>query len=218
MQRSKIVVLTLVAAFALSAVASASAWASEFKAAKYPVEVKAESTNFQGFKASIATSVCEKGNFTGESGGPSQELTVRPTYEKCKVGLSGVNHEAEVVTTGCSFRFHDEAKSVDVVCETGKEIHVKLKEISPACEINVGPQTGLKTITYTNLAGTVEVEANVTGITFTSNCAGVIGGSNGEYKEGKFNSTTKVAELGTGPARALAKGLFGGLEADAIEA
>jgi hypothetical protein len=230
-RRIKLIGLATVAAFALSAVAAALALASsngEFSAQHYSGEEAQEhaaTTNLNGFNAGGAVSICEEGHFnTGEElavfpSGPSHELTVHPTYGKCKVGLSGVNYAAKVTTTGCNYRFHDTTadsttEAVDVVCSEGHKIKVEL-EGAAACHIEVGSQSGLKDVTYENKgtgsAATVEVKANVTGIAYESNCKGIAtSGSNAEYKEGVFNKTTGLAELTSEPAKALAEGTYEG--------
>ena len=196
----------------MCALSGASALASNaiFTAEKYPDKVKAKATNDQGFKASIVTSVCTKGTFTevGDTTGTSNELLIHPEYSECSAGLSGVKYPVNVETKGCNYRFFDTGNAVNIECESGKEIHVDL-EGAAACKVNVGPQSGLKTVTYgdtTNGSGTkvVNVEANVKEIEFSSNCSGVIGGKTAEYREGRFGSI--VPELGEGPAKAESEG------------
>jgi hypothetical protein len=222
MTRIRIIVPAIVAAFAFSAVGAASAWAAhngEFKAEKYKVKVHAKKTNLHGFKAAGLITLCEEATFTGEAGGPSHELEVHPVYEKCFAGLAKVKYKVEVETTNCNYKFHDPEllmePSVDVVC-TGTpkaQVHVKLKEEVGGglfCEVLVPEQAGLKKVEYNNLAGPpkkVEVEANVKGIKYTSNCPGVneTTGGPAEYKEGVFGAGG-LPELTANPAKALAEG------------
>jgi len=171
------------------------------------VEVKAKTTNGQGFQIAGAVSVCMKGKFAtvGSILAPASTVLVHPTYSECTVELSG-EHEATVLTTGCNYVFHAAAvltaSTVDVECETGKEIVVHVATVN--CEIKIGAQTGLKTIEYMNLEnGTVEVRANVKGIAYTTNCPGLSNGTNGEYRAGKL----PPPELETGPAIAIAEGV-----------
>jgi len=215
MRCTRILVLAcLIALCGMCAISGASALASNdtFTAEKYPYKVKSTATNDQGFKASVATSVCTKGTFTevGDSTVASNELVVHPLYEECSAGLSGVKYPVKVETTGCNYRFFDTGNDVNVECESGKEIHVNL-EGAAACKINVPSQSGLKTVTYNdtnNASGTnvVDVEANVKEIEFNSNCSGVIGGKTAEYREGRFGAI--VPELGEGPAEAETEGVW----------
>jgi len=211
-RRRRLVLACSVTVCGMCAMSGASAYASNniFTSEKYPDKVKSRATNDQGFKASVATSVCTKGAFTevGETTGTSNELVVHPEYSECSAGLSGVKYPVKVETTGCNYRFFDSGNDVNIECESGKEIHVVL-EGAAACKINTPAQSGLKTVTYNdtkNGSGTkvVDVEANVKEIEFNSNCSGVIGGKTAEYREGKFGPI--VPELGEGPAKAETEG------------
>jgi len=186
------------------------------------VEVLGTQTNDQGFEIIGAVSVCPNAMFTtngavatGLSSG-TETLLIHPEYTNCKVTLAGATHNATVETTGCNYVFHAAAElsttgTVDVECESGKEIKVKVSGLN--CEIKVGPQTGLKTVEYMNTnTGKVEVKAEVSGITYTvKTCpAGVVGGNGGLYREGIINGAGE-AELATAghPATALAEGKNG---------
>jgi hypothetical protein len=221
-------VAVVVALFGFSA---ASASASTFLAAKYPVLVKGLSTNIQGFEITGAVSVCEHAHFmTGEEGainptGPSATLLIHPTYLHCHVSIGGLPlTAANVLTKGCNYVFHavlslEAGGTVDIECEAGKLIEIEPGV--PGCVISVGPtgNQGLKEVTYMNeepVAGKVTVRANVTNVLWkaTSACGlagGVTEGHEAKYKEGKI-SAGDVAVLGTGPATAVAEGLEGTLK------
>jgi hypothetical protein len=215
MTRIRIIGLAFVAVFALSAVAASAASAHTFKAEKSPVTVKAKAENAQGFKVASTVSVCKKAKFLGTGTSGAETLEVHPEYEECEVGLEGTG-KANVETTGCNYVFHAAAPStsegsVDIKCE-GTHV-IKVNVVKLGCEITVGPQTGLKKIEYVNEGALtlrkVKVNANVTGIKWGSNCTQLkAGGSEGEYREGMFNSVTKAPELGSGPAVALSEGIF----------
>lgn len=228
--RIKITFLVVVAV-ALFGVSAASASASTFLAASYPVLVKGLSLNIQGFKITGAVSVCEDGHFmTGEAGGkdptgPSETLLIHPTYLHCHVSVLGAKLvNATVTTTGCNYVFHAALSgtlngTADIECESGKSIEIKPEIAGCTISVNGTGNAGLKTVEYVNGGGKVKVNANVTKITWkaTELCGlGSTGGTEAEYKEGKINSLTDVAELGTGPASALSEGLNSLGEADAI--
>lgn len=228
MLRIRFIGLALVAAFALSAVAASAASASNFKVKSggtYPVTIKGHGLNDQGFHIEEATSVCTEVTAKGELKAESNEETVHPEYKNCKVIAGGTKATATVTTTGCNYVFFDtavteKANSVNISCESGKEIVVHL-EGTLACEIKIPPQTGLKTTTYKNEAnGDVVVSANVTGIKSHTNCAiiKVKEGSNGEYREGAFSGTLEEPILTANAAKAEAEGFNSLGEKEAIEA
>ncbi len=201
-----------------------------FAGEQYPDTVKSHATNPQGFQVTGSVSVCKKATFEGKSTAESETLEVHPKYEECEVELAGT-FKAKVNTEGCNYVFHTEPKiwpessyfvefgapktalgTTDVVCQAGKEIKVEVTGIEGGCQIKVGAQTGLKTVEYVNEGSgsgrKVSVNANVTGIKWSA--TGACGlkessGTNGEYKEGKFNGLG-VPELGSGPAKALTEG------------
>lgn len=216
----KLPLLLAVLAVGLIGVSAASASAHSFLAATYPAEVKAKQSNDQGFEIAGATSVCTKAKFTGTLSAASETILVHPEYSGCEVELGGT-HLATVLTTGCNYKFHaagnlEAAGSVDVECESSKEIIVHVEGLS--CEIKIPAQTGLKTITYMNEpSGKISVEANVSGITWSSNCSALSekSGKAGKYREGGFNAS-KEPVLETGPAIALTEGLNSSKEADAL--
>lgn len=201
----------------------------QFAAEQYPDTVKSHATNPQGFQVTGSVSVCKKATFEGKSTGVSGTLEVHPKYEECEVELAGT-FKAKVNTEGCNYLFHVEPHvwpneylaepgapktslgSTNVVCQPGKEIKVEVQGIEGGCQIKVGAQTGLKSVEYVNegsgSARKVSVNANVTGIKWSATGACGLSessGTNGEYKEGKFNGLG-VPELGSGPAKALTEG------------
>jgi hypothetical protein len=76
--------------------------------------------------------------------------------------------------------------SVDVECETGKEIKIELEGTLAGCVISVGAQNGLKSVDYMNnepALGDVTVNAAVTGIAWkaTSICGIALSGNAATY-------------------------------------
>src|SRR5262249_30318120 len=187
----------VVAALVIAATDGASTgW--QLKAGAYPVNSISHATNPHGFEIAGATSVCKKGEFkSGEEGapnpaGPQETLEVHPKYSECEITIGGV-FKAEVNTTGCNYVFHvaeprSKNGSADIVCQAGKKIEVTVNGL-PGCIIEVGPQTGLKTIEYVNEQPKEKVNAEVNNITYkaTSACGLIIKeGNNGLYREGEF--------------------------------
>src|SRR5262249_8888418 len=161
---------------------------------------------------------CKNATFkSGEEGapnpaGPQETLEVHPIYTNCEITIGGV-FKAEVNTTGCNYVFHvaeprSKTGSADIVCQAGKKIEVTVNGL-PGCIIEVGPQTGLKTIEYVNEQPKEKVNAEVNNITYkaTSACGLIIKeGNNGLYREGESLPTPKLAPPGK-PASAQSEGL-----------
>jgi hypothetical protein len=201
-----------VVAVALFGVSAASASASTFLAAEYPVLVTGEGGT-QTFEAGGATSVCSKVlAMSGLIAGPTSLLLIHPTYDACKVKIGLTEVPAKVLTTGCNYVFHaalslTKEGSVDVECETGKEIQIELEGSLLGCVISVGAQSALKTVDYMNsepAAGEVTVKATVTGITWkaTSICGIALNGNAATY---------------TGSAAAKGTNEFGGSDALTVD-
>jgi hypothetical protein len=144
MRRIRILGLAITAVFALSAVAASAASATLFEAETYPVTVKAEGTG-QEFTVESGTINC-KGTFEGALPLPlkaEETLKVNPAYTECKFAALGIT---EVKMNGCQFKLHTNGV-VDVECPTGKVIEVH----TLTCDVKVGTQLGLKSVTYKNL-------------------------------------------------------------------
>lgn len=183
--------LALVAVFAMSAVAASAASAAKFQAASYPARVNATNSGAHTFKAgAIGTISCNTATFTGTEflSGASTTLEVEPEYSGCTfLGVVGV----VVNTNGCTYNFNEPTGTspsftgtVDVVCPPGEAISFT----SGTCTVTVGPQTGLKTVKYTNEAnGTVKVVAAVTGIEYTG--SGLCPNEPGTHANGEYNGT-----------------------------
>jgi hypothetical protein len=206
--RIRIQIVLGVAVACLFGASAATASAAHFKAAAYPAEVEAKQINDQGFQVTGAVSVCKKAKFVGTLAAESTTLTVHPTYTECTVELAGT-HAAKVDTTGCNLDFtaaapETAAGTVAIVCETGKEIEIEVEGIT-GCVIKLPGQVGLKTIEDKNESGSVHVNADVSGLTWSSTAACSLAetsGTNGLYREGKLNASEEP-ELGEGFAEVL---------------
>jgi hypothetical protein len=147
--------LTLVAVFALSAVAvsSASATPPKFTASAYPAsgggsQIGTHKVTFDGF---ITT--CEVATFSGTLVAASSEITIAPKYEKCKtagvastVTLNGCDYKFTLTTTGVP-----NLATVDLVCPAGQDITIDVgNPASPACIIHVTPFTAVEHVKIEN--------------------------------------------------------------------
>ncbi|TMK99149.1 MAG: hypothetical protein E6G34_06535 [Actinobacteria bacterium] len=198
MSRRRSIGLALVAAFAFSAVAVASA--------EPPDEYEysgAAGTTFTGkqlatqkFKTNAGTVECKKAKYEGVVPATKKSTTakVKYTYSECEVPGIG---SATVENKGCEYEF---LEPIDNEPETGDKVHHgKVSVISEAgktcetvitavtCKVTVKAQSSLEKVTATNnkpAAGNSEITPEVKGITYTDSsfCPGGAGTfTNGEY-------------------------------------
>lgn len=174
--------LAMIAVFAMGALAAQGAQAATpgtLTASSYPAPLTGHSTGIHKFelKALGLSTECETAKFTGELTAASPTITVTPVYEKCKAfGLaSTIDHE------GCQYLIHITETlpssttydgDIDVVCPAGQVIKITAGIIGNKCEVQVGGQTGLTTLTGNNTPAAggnpddVDLTAHVTGITY----------------------------------------------------
>jgi len=152
--------LALVAVFAMSALASASASAEDFHSSTTPTSIKAHSESNQVFVAT-STITCTTGEFTGtQVGTTADELTIHPVYTNCNSSFGG--NPTTVTTEGCNYLFDSDLvnghATVKIECEAGKFITID----NSLCKIYIGAQTVSQGVTYTNLNEESEVTVNAT--------------------------------------------------------
>lgn len=156
--------LVLMAVMALGAVVASAAQAeSQFTATEYPATITGhQEGEVNRLVVGGITVECEVATFHGTLAGASSSLTVTPDYTGCETSLGT---EATIDTAGCDYLFHAGAAvegsnhdsyegSVDVSCETGKEIRVT----AGFCNVDVAAQSINSGITYTNLTNAEPTE------------------------------------------------------------
>lgn len=198
----KVLGLAVVAVLAMSAVVAASASAAFNAENEGTTLLSGSQTNTHEFTVNTGTVTCTTATFAGsQSGKTSSTLSITPTYEGCTNSLLG---SMSVNMNGCTYLFHTEATTgepingkVDVVCSGTNEIEVKRTSGVQVCTVKVPAQTGLGAVKYTNKSGSVEVEAEVTGLHYSQSGALCLGGTgsftNGTYK-GKVLESGKTTE------------------------
>jgi hypothetical protein len=181
----KVLGLALVAVFAMSAVASASAGAATFHseiASPAKTFFNGEQVTENVFTVNGRTVKCTKAVFSGEEVAPSETLSVTPEYSGCTAfGLAST-----VAMNGCKYKFHNVTGTgpftspVDIVCPEGAHITITA---ASTCTVTVAGQTGLSSVSYTNKGtGTgrdVEVGANISGIASNVSGSVLVCGTNG---------------------------------------
>lgn len=167
MKLIKMLGVAMVAALALSAVASASA--AEFRGASSPVTVTGSQTTTHEFTVEGSTVTCTTAKFSSAATAvPTSSILITPVYSGCKAfGIAG----ATVNMNGCQYKFHSGPPgTVDFSCSSGKTV-ISVSTFLGKCKVevpgsNLSKNQGLGGITYTNTpAGKVTVGASVTGIT-----------------------------------------------------
>lgn len=145
---------------------AASAETLRFYAEAMPASLKGGSAEDQ-LTTTLGKAQCKEAGYTGalgEVGATTVELT--PTYSTC----TAFGFPAEVSTNGCKYRLRggkiegaNREGTVDIVCPAGKEITVVAKAAGTTkCTLSVPAQSGLGTVTYTNVEGSsLEITAKL---------------------------------------------------------
>ncbi|HEY8810063.1 MAG TPA: hypothetical protein VIM28_08575 [Solirubrobacterales bacterium] len=155
--------LALLAVLAMSAMVASAAHAEEgekkFEAGKYNAFLTGEQIAGAGHGAELTFNIgvfgqikCSKVVFAAIMTAATSTVTMTPTYEECAIGTKPVT----TTMNGCDFLFHGSG-AIDLVCPAGQSIDIHLYATGAAhdfnktlCEYTVGPQAGLKEITFTN--------------------------------------------------------------------
>lgn len=195
--------LSLVAVLALGAMTATGASAAEFHAEEAGVIVSGSKTNNHVFNTGGGTVTCSTATFSGTAtNATDDELTINPHYTGCTAFSIANTH---VKMNGCDYLFTVEASSssgpVHVQCPGSAQIEVTPTVFGfSACTVKIPGQTPTGGgVTYTNLnsESEVEVDANVTGIHYTS--SGGLCGSSGT--NATYTGKAKVAGSVGGEAK-----------------
>jgi hypothetical protein len=199
-RKSKALGLAILSVLAMSVVAASAAQASEFHSEEETVVYEGTQVVQHVFKIwdsetkNTVVVTCKVATFTGTNKSATKTTstaTLSANYQNCK--LAGL--AADVNMGSCSYLFHTAAAAntatVDVVCTTGSII--KVTSTVTNCVVEVGPQTGLQHVTFTetgagsgrDIDATIAVGgASGTGVAYTENgseCPHPGNGTGGEY-------------------------------------
>lgn len=162
--------LVLLAALAINASAAS---AAEFHSEGTETELAGTLEGSQEIITSLGTMKCATGTYTGKmSGSTASTLTVAPTYKNCSIGTSPV----EVEMNGCEYQFHagiGGTGSTSLLCPKEKEITFTVRNMfgEDVCTLHVHPETGHRTVTYTNVGvGTtreIVKHVEIVGVTYS---------------------------------------------------
>jgi hypothetical protein len=152
--------IAVVAVLAMSAVVASAASAANFTASSYPTGASATSAaGNDDFKTEAGSIECHGAFSVASISEPTENVTVTPTYKDCTAFGGFVS--ASVNMNGCDYVFHVNGV-VDIECPAGKAIVIT----AGACEIDVPEQTGLKSVSLSNVGNHINVKAGVSGITY----------------------------------------------------
>jgi hypothetical protein len=180
----------LVAVVALSLVASASAPAAQFTAAKYPTSYEVTGGESSGsISNSSGSMTCKKLTASGTASAASSTVTVNSTASECTAFGAYPSH---VIMNGCYYTFHvtegsgDKFKGTgDIVCPAGKEISITPTTFGVSvCSIRIPAQTGGMQMEFINDTANSRVEGKMLSQTSHYTGTGGVCGS-GEQKDGK---------------------------------
>lgn len=184
MRNLKILGLAFVAVLAMSAVAASAASADDKLTAEgYPATLTGEKDGeFKDVFTTTAGSVsCSNPKYHAELNAAATTVAATASYgETVEKQCTALGFPATIHMNGCSYLFHTTAGtttelSADLVCPAGQEITVTANPsehgLTPKCTIHVPAQTGLETITATNVgAGAtrdITLDINITGIKYS---------------------------------------------------
>ncbi len=195
--RLKFLGLALVAALAMSSIVASVASADVITTEAAPTTLTGAQggTDVRGFHS--GSTKCTTVKYTGSlSALSSSNATVTPTYSGCALlGLASTTS-----MNGCSFKFNVNATAgnttgtTDIVCPAGKEITITAPSVgTPKCIVHIPAQTGLASISYSNLGSTttreITASLNITNLKYsqtagtaeTGNCATADNTTGGTY-------------------------------------
>jgi len=187
MSRIRIIGLAIVAVFAFSVVASASASAHTFKATAAPTKVTGVQTNNQVFVAKTGKEViCKNAAASGEAKEPSEEITAQTVnYTEC----TAFGQPTKISTA------HYKVSAAGTV-EIVEPIVITVEGLGGGCTVTVSGKQTLGTLTFANEGGKILETSNVTGI-HSKPSGGFCGSATEEFTEGTYTgSIRETAEKG----------------------
>lgn len=177
--------------------------AFKFEAEAVPATLTGKLDGSLVVKTTAGVMECKESSFTGSQTEKAKvEFELTPTYAGCTaLGLTGT-----VDMNECKYRFTatkiealtKREGSMDIICPAGKEITITATagEVNK-CTIHVPPQSGLRTITYTNVgagaAREITIDVNLTTIAYAHTAGTGIGKcTTGAAENGTMETTISV--------------------------
>ena len=152
--------IAMVAVLAMSAVVASAASAANFTASSYPTAASATSSaGNDDFKTEAGSVECHASFAVAALSGPSETVTVTPTYTGCKA-FGFLN--ATVNMNGCDYTFNVNGH-VDLNCPAGKVVEI----VAGTCKVTIAAQTTLKSVALNNSGFGISAKAGVGSIAYT---------------------------------------------------
>lgn len=172
---------SLLAALALVLVAScahaAGASAAEFHAESGETKLSGTQIGESTFTVNAGTVSCKSASYTGfVAPATTSQVTIAPTYSECKLEPIGT---ATVTMNGCAYVFYASGTG-DIECPEGKKIEVVAKLFGVTkCTVTVGAQSGLSSVTYTNMGSgttrTIQGDVSISGGSYVQDAGSGLG-------------------------------------------
>jgi hypothetical protein len=154
-----------------TALAAPIASATEIGADEYAATLNGQQTVATEFDIEGNDATCESASLSGTLSEPAEAVSLTPSYSGCSAfGFVA----ATINPSGCSFVLHAGSEieedrfagTADVSCETGKKITI----VASTCEAQIGSQSGLSKVEFTNhLASSpvaIAVAHSITGLKY----------------------------------------------------
>jgi hypothetical protein len=156
--------ISIVLVLVLGMVLESGAAASSFIVHSEVTHIDATQKTTNVFSSTAGEVTCATSTQTAQvTGGEFTAIeTSELKFEGCHFNFFGNKVLATISTNGCNYKIYASG-TADIVCPAGKEIEVK----GTGCTLKVGPQTGLKGLSYTNNGSHIDVNANLTGIKYS---------------------------------------------------
>lgn len=154
-----------------------------------PYEFTGVNTNVNVFAAAGLAVACDDATFTGNtSNSTTTTIPFHADYDNCTITIAGIPLDADVTTNSdwnLEYVSGDATNGVtaDVVIDpasSGPAVEIDVPAFG--CSITIDDQT-VSSVDATNNSSptSVDIVADVEGITYDSDCPGVTGGSDGTY-------------------------------------
>jgi hypothetical protein len=151
----KLLGLAAVAALALSSFTASVASADVLTVESLPTTLTGAQEGLDVLKVHAGETRCTTVKYQGTvATSPTTTITVTPTFSGCTfTGLAGA-----IDMNGCDYLFHINSAAgtttgtTDIVCPAGQEITITAPAVgTKKCIVHIPPQTGLGSVTYTNV-------------------------------------------------------------------
>jgi hypothetical protein len=150
--------LMMLAVLALGAMVSSAAGAASFTASKYPTSVTSTSAKGNDKLTTEGGSVECKTHQEGTLTAASSSITMITSYSECQA-FGFLN---ATVIMGCDYVLQVSGVT-DIECPASNKIVIT----AGTCEVQIGTQTGLSSVSLSNGVGDITAKANLSGIKYT---------------------------------------------------